>query len=328
MVLSFVLAGLISAPAALEWSAPEECPGVEEARSLVEAELQSVDPQRRENLRAQGTVRAEPPGYVVDVVIDGPDGHIERSVSIEDCSAAAEAFALVVAIAVDPTHEEEPEEEDDTADVPPPPPEAVEPEAQPQAQVIEPPPPEVRVVEPRPPPAPKRNFVPRGAIAVGGGVGVGLLPAVGGRVGGEAALVWTRARLGLGVEHWIRRQTDLATPAGSSVRLSIISVRLRGGPILRVRKVEFPLLAAAGVGAVVGSGVGVPSGQTRAVLWADVGASAGVQWFFRPWVGVGAQADLVVALVRHEFVFGDSLVVARNDLVGGVFRAGFEFRFP
>jgi hypothetical protein len=165
-------------------------------------------------------------------------------------------------------------------------------------------------------------------VRVTGGLGLGVLPRLGAQVGGEVAAVWRRARVGVQVEHWVRRSARLDDPSSAGADLSLTSARVVGGGILSWRRLELPLVAFVGLGAVRARGVGVSQAVVRSVLWAEAGASAGAQWFVRPWLGLGAHAELVVPLVRHTFVVNEMREITHTGRVGGVFRAGVELRFP
>jgi hypothetical protein len=134
--------------------------------------------------------------------------------------------------------------------------------------------------------------------------------------------------VGVQVEHWIRRAARLDDPSSAGGDLSLTTARVVGGVIVPWRRLELPFVAFTGLGAVRARGVGVVAAAVRSVLWAEAGASAGLQWFPRPWLGLGGQTELVVPLVRHTFVVSQTRVVTRTGPVGGVFRAGIELRFP
>jgi len=327
-VPSLLLASVLAVP--VKWTAPAECPGGDTAQALVDAELASVPDEQHEGLHVAGEVRPAASGYRLEVLLRRPDSTIARVVLLDDCSTAAEALALVVAIAIDPTRSAEgelelaPEPEPEPAPEPEPEPEPTpEPEPEPELDPVLP----TEPIEPATPSPPERRL-PRAAIRISGGLGVGVLPRLGGQVGGELAAVWRRARVGVQVEHWIRRSARLADPSTAGGDLSLTTARLVGGAIIPWRRLEVPLVAFVGLGAVRARGVGVMAAAVRSVLWAEAGASAGLQWFVRPWVGLGAHAELVVPLVRHTFVVSDTQVVTQTGAVGGVFRAGIELRFP
>jgi hypothetical protein len=329
MPWSLLLASLLAVP--LEWTAPPECPDGDAARRLVEAELASLPAELLAELSVEGTVLPSTSGYRLEVLLRRPDATIARVVGLDDCSTAAEALALVVAIAIDPSRSGDGESEDPPSPEPEPLP-FVEPEPEPAPEpeplpLVEPPLAEPEPPEPAPLPA-RRRTVPRVAIRASGGLGVGVLPRLGAQVGGEVAAVWRRARVGVQVEHWVRRSSRLDDPSTAGADLSLTSARVVGGPIFAWRRLEVPLVAFGGLGAVRARGVGVSAAVVRSVLWAELGAAAGVQWFVRPWLGFGAQAELVVPLVRHGFYVSETRLVTRTGPVAGVFRAGIELRFP
>ncbi|MEM9458670.1 MAG: hypothetical protein AAGF11_31125 [Myxococcota bacterium] len=348
-----LITGTPAAP--VQWTAPPQCPDQAQAQALVDAELAEITALDRETLEIQGTVRPDPPGFVLEVVLHSAEGNIERSVRLEDCDVAAEALALVVAIAVDPRRapdrDASPIEPTDASPTDAAPTDAAPTEPAPAetnpadasapsgaASTKPEPEPERRSsfetsTEPegaapgRDRPEAIRSRVPRAAVSIGGGVGLGVLPTTGGQVEGAAAAVWRRARLGVQLDYWVRRRARLpGTRIGGN--LSIISARLVGGAIVPWRRLEFPFLGFVGVGTLIAQGAGLDESSTSAVLWAETGARAGIQWFVRPWLGLGAHAEFLVALVRHTFVLSNTEVVTRTGPVGGGVRAGLEFRFP
>jgi hypothetical protein len=328
MLPSVLLASVLAVP--IQWTAPAECPGAEQAQRLVDVELASLPEDEREGLSVEGTVLHGESGYQLEVVLRGPQATIARVVALDDCAAAAEALALVVAIAIDPSRAGEIDEEDPDPELTVPPATEPEPELEPEPEPeLEPEP----ALEPEPTPdvpapPPERRRLPRAAVRASGGLGVGVLPRLGAQVGGEVAAVWRRARVGVQVEHWVRRSSRLENPSTAGADLSLTSARLVGGAILAWRRFELPLVAFGGLGAVRARGIGVSSPAVRSVLWAELGAATGVQWFVRPWLGLGAHAELVVPLVRHTFVFNETRVITHTGPVAGVFRAGVELRFP
>ncbi len=328
MVSLVLLTRLLAVP--LEWTAPAECPAIEQAQRLVDAELERIPESEREGLSVAGVVLRDAAGFRLEVVLRRPEAAIARVVVLEDCSAAAEALALVVAIAIDPSRVPGVDEPVAKAEPAVPPAATVEPSADPGRPVLAEPPPLPSEEPSRPPgdPVAPRNRVPRVALRGTGGVGVGVLPRVGAQVGGEVAAVWRRARVGVQVEHWVRRRARLDDPATAGGDFSITSARLVGGVIFAWRRLELPLVGFGGLGAVRASGVGVAQPAVRSLLWAEAGAAAGLQWFVRPWLGLGAHAELVVPLVRHTFVLSDTRIVTRTGSAAGVFRAGLELRFP
>ncbi len=317
----------------VQWTAPAECPGQARAKALVQEELSATDPDQLEATGVRGTVSAVEAGYRLDVSIDLGDRSIERSVALDDCSGAAEALALVVAIAVEP-----PDELGPTMPEPPVPPVA---QPEPANEVARPPMPElappVAAVDPTtivdsPSAADptvaadgrRSRWRPRVAIGVSSGVGLGVL-GTGGQVGGGVAAVWRRARLGVGVEHWIRRRERLDGSPEVGADVSITEGRLEGGPVLGGPRFELSPTVFGGAGVVQARGR-APGGRTARVQWATAGVTVRGLWFPRRWIGVGAQAQLIVPLVRHTFVLTPSTVVVETGSIAGAIRANVEFR--
>ncbi len=335
MLSTVVSLGLMASP--VRWTAPAECPDIATAEALVDAELVALPEDDRAQLRISGVVQPRSPGYSLEVTLDGVGDPIVRTVALDDCNAAPEALALVVAIALDPQRADT--DEPPTEPVPPAPvdeaageePPAVVPtQPEPDEGEVEPPPPRI---EPPPAPTPEpptraEALRPRIAIHAAGGIGLGMLPGVGGRVRGGVASVWRRARIGLSVDHQFRRRFPAVDRDDIGAELSVTTARLIGGGIVGFRRLEVPLLGVLGVGAVRGSGFGALDAQVRSVPWIDAGAHVGLQWFVLPWLGLGTHAELLVPLVRHTFVVDDTVLVTTTGSVAGAVCAGVELRFP
>lgn len=92
---------------ALEWSAPGECPSGDHVEREVERLLGDATPPREPYLRASARVRLEASGlWNVDLRTEGPLGAGQRTLSAESCVALADATALILALAVNPTRVE------------------------------------------------------------------------------------------------------------------------------------------------------------------------------------------------------------------------------
>jgi len=103
MVLTLA-AVLLLAPAAglrLEWQAPAACPDGEAVRARV-VDLVGADAASRAGLTAQAAVRSQAGGWAMTLVLVREGGQDRRTLADRDCSALAEAAALVIAVAIDP----------------------------------------------------------------------------------------------------------------------------------------------------------------------------------------------------------------------------------
>ena len=302
---AFVLAIAVEA-GELRWSAPPGCPSEAEVAALLEQEG-GADA----DVETSAVVRENDDGtWSVAIEIRRGEDVLERTIALDSCAAAAEAVALVYALALEQREDAVPEVE----------PEPVVPEV--AARDEPPPPPRVEIDE-TPPPPPRSRPRPRFAFHFGGGGGVGTLPRGGGHVLAGFAIVWRWARLGVRVDHAIVRSVDEqdATANVSSTTGGIdLAIPIPVGPIELLPAIDVR------AGAVRARGDGAAGGAVRWVPWVLAGAGLSLAWM-PSWWGLRVGAELEVPFLRHTFTF-DTLVVARTQRVGGLFWAGPEFRFP
>lgn len=302
---AFVLAIAVEA-GELRWSAPPGCPSEAEVAALLEQEG-GADA----DVETSAVVRENDDGtWSVAIEIRRGEDVLERTIALDSCAAAAEAVALVYALALEQREDAVPEVE----------PEPVVPEV--AARDEPPPPPRVEIDE-TPPPPPRSRPRPRFAFHFGGGGGVGTLPRGGGHVLAGFAIVWRWARLGVRVDHAIVRSVDEqdATANVSSTTGGIdLAIPIPVGPIELLPAIDVR------AGAVRARGDGAAGGAVEWVPWVLAGAGLSLAWM-PSWWGLRVGAELEVPFLRHTFTF-DTLVVARTQRVGGLFWAGPEFRFP
>ena len=118
---------------------------------------------------------------------------------------------------------------------------------------------------------------------------------------GAAAITWRRLRVELGAAHWFAREARLSDRpnTGGDIRLTTGNARIC--PLAVLRPIEVPLCAGVEVGSMHGSGVGIDVPTSTRLLWVALTASAGVIWMPSPWVGLWADAALVVPVSRPIF---------------------------
>jgi hypothetical protein len=95
---------LLLAPAAglrLEWQAPAACPDGAAVRARV-VDLVGADAADQAMLTARVAVRSQAAGWAMTLVLVREGGEDRRTLADRDCSALAEAAALVIAVAIDP----------------------------------------------------------------------------------------------------------------------------------------------------------------------------------------------------------------------------------
>jgi hypothetical protein len=193
------------APLDLEWTAPPECPGVEVVRAHLDDYLgEDARPTRH---RARGRITAESDGWRLELEIDGE----HREMRSRRCETLAEAAAVVLSLAMDPTD----------ADEPAPPPPVAAPRSAPPAALA--------------PIAVRRPSRLRAAIRVDTGVLYGIGP-VSSDVALAIAMLWPHARFEL---------RGLYGPATNARRSGTVQTQGYGGPrgcwVPRVSRFELPL---------------------------------------------------------------------------------------
>jgi hypothetical protein len=273
----------------LRWTGPETCPEAEFSAAL--ARHVGARASAGAALPVQADVRREDGRWHLDLRVLS-DGSESRRLTADSCEVVVDAAAFIVAQALV------------GASVPPPPEPApaIEPAPGPLASA----PLEatetvfedavaVSVATPRPRPQASLHAALRlrGGLS---GVGLpGLQPAFG-VVAGLVAARWRVELTGIG-------RLPARTAAGpGTARLAMWAVGARGCAVLRARRVEFPLCAGAEVGQVIGRSEGLLQNGGAAVVWGAVTASPGLAWAPRPWLALVLEAELAVALVRHDWV--------------------------
>lgn len=304
----------MSAPAGvpfeLEWRAPSECPDGDDARGRVERFLgRSVGREGDPEVHARVEIEAKDGLFVASLRTAGG----ERVLTAERCEVAADAAAYVVAAMIDP------DVDPPTIEDPPP-----EPTPPPTTKPVTPPP-----TQPKPTPPPKRaSDRVRGAVRIGAGVGVGPLPSVAPGLVGAAAIMWRRLRVELGAAHWFAREARLPDrpETGGDIRLTTGNARIC--PLAVLRPIEVPVCAGVEVGSMHGRGVGIDVPASSRLLWVALTAGAGVIWMPSPWVGLWADAALVVPVSRPIFEADNVGRIHQPAPAAFAGTLGLEARFP
>ncbi len=344
LALAYVIApapalahGALEAPSLeVEWNGPPECPpdAFTVALDHLLAGSAVTDP-----MRVTATVAPTADGWSIHTDLDaGPGRSGRRTFEAQSCRTAAQAAALALAIAVDPsvlervvTPAEGPAAEPDVRV-----PEIPEPELEP---VIEPTtdtnasPAIGPIVAAEPVVAADRDGAEpssqwRGLLGVAGLVDGGALPGVGGGLAGVVGLMHRRFRGELsGTYRFATRRTAALDPRVGG-ELWQWSVGVRGCGVPRVGTVELPICAGFEGGQTLGRGVGLRVPATTAQPWLAVLAEAGVAWPVRSWLALTARASLALPLLRQDFVIAGLGPVHRVGPVQGRGLFGVELRLP
>lgn len=320
--------GGVGAAIELEWTAPAECPSADEVRANVAQLLGGASAS--EPVRAQVTVSREPAGFAAELVLVIGEQRSERRLVAAQCSALADAAAVVIAVTVDPVHAVGAEMREEAAPLPEPPsePSLATADASPASAVAEPEPIAVPVVGVAPMPPPRRVVRRPGVyLRVFGGVDYGDAPKATGALGGAIGLFGHGWRAELDASGAFPRTTELTRAPGVRARLGRWSLAARGCGVPGRGRIEVPLCGAIEAGAISGEGRGETVDPQRRVLRPWIAAVLGPALAVRvvPRLAVLIGADVVVPLWRARFVIGDD-TVHRPTRVGVRGLAGVELR--
>lgn len=350
----------------LRWDAPARCPSEVVLRKQVNHILKgSLDLPRPRPLSVIGVVRDEKETLSLRVFTVSEGVMRERLLRHNrDCELLTRAAAVVIAITIDPASFGRLSQEaltllDEAPALAAP--EVPKAAVEPPTTAASKPPSEVAVVEPvsvaprepaiestaalRPapaapaapavfrrsptPPEPTTKWLPRGAVRMLGGVGIGELPGVGGGASGAVALVFQYLRVELVASFWPARRLRIngtAMDTGGEFLLWSLGPRICG--VLHPHhRLEVPLCAGVEAGRVHVAGVGLEGSRRRQVTWI---------------AGVVAPSLVVVPLRRMALWLAPELLVPsratysiegigpvyRTQPVAGRVMAGIELRFP
>jgi hypothetical protein len=317
-------------PVAVEWTAPEECPGVDYVESQIDALLAGAAASPAPALRAQATVRRERDGgWRVDLTtaIGADVGH--RALTAESCRAVADATALILALAVDPervasnrsTVAPASASAPPSAEVPPAPSASASrtlPRARPSVVVRRP-----RVV---PPPSPPPTF----ALEVGGALEMGTLPSVTPEMLLTVAVVPALARdFRFEATGAISAFSSVESPPTMSGKFELRVAGVGACFLPIAGAVELGLCAGAEVDSLAGSGLAETRPRNATATWVALRPHATLAYPFVPGWALRLDGGAGIALARPEFDSTgiDSGFIHRTAEVSGRVSFGVELRF-
>jgi len=288
--------GLVSAqserlPLELAWQAPEGCPD----RSFVRRRIEQLlhDPVTTPNsVVASATIERSPDlrfHLELSVRTDGVEEN--RRIDADSCSALAEASAVVIALAIDPSEDAEPPHAgrppEQRVPEPPPPPSAPSP----------PPTPRVEPLPPRAPPAARTT--PRVAIGVGGSVESGVLPEPSMGFVGSASLRLDRIRAGVLATMSLVQRPRFDRTAGASFEM--ISAGAFGSYMLPLGALAVGPSANVEITHVRVRGFGIRGPRTSSVLWPTPVLGARLEVSPARWISIVGRADLLIPIGAPAF---------------------------
>ncbi|MCA9711352.1 MAG: hypothetical protein KDK70_36270 [Myxococcales bacterium] len=324
-----LLAVLASSPPA-EWTSPPGCPGLDAV--LAEARRQGAELDD-EPVDLRGSIEPIDGGYALHLTIDTASGTTRRTVRTDSCEPLARAAGLMLAVALDPLRVPAPPSPADPEAEPPPVEVAPSPEPplgpQPRAEPgpgVEP----GSSTEPSPDAADAARPAPAvdGVVIASGTLGRGITPAIDGRVQLGLGLDAPRVRAELLGFHAFAQTARFAQQPEIGARVLGWGGSVRAGPRFTWGWLELACPVGVELAVVVGQGFGTDQTWQRADLrWGPL-VAPGVRARLGPWVALGVDVELDVALRRPAFALEPLGDVHRTPRLGARGGARLELRFP
>ncbi len=320
-------------PLELAWNAPEGCPGASFVSGRVEHILRGsrVEPT---GVAARGTIEKTTDGrFRLSLVLRTGDVAETRELAARTCPALAQAAAVVIALFLDP-HQDDPGVDAE-------PPEQPAPSDEPDGTTSPAPPDPPR--PPRPPltraPRPSSTkassstapSVPpvRVAAGVGGALGSGVLPDVGGGIVLSTTIRAGRFRAGVTGTYWLRQSPTFRSQAGASFEM--LEAGAFGAYLFPVGPVAIGPSVSAEVHHVRVEGFGIREPWARSTWWPAAGIGARFEAHLTTWLSVFARADAVVPIAAPTFTLAttsDAVRVHEPGPVASRATVGAEIVFP
>jgi hypothetical protein len=260
--------------------------------------------------------------WIATVEIDTADTTTIRTLRGGPCSSLADAIALVVAVTVDPLGAStrvdartqvgpdpeidapvgtipQPDPEDTGPAAPDPTPEAASTETRDGGRVLRDG--SRSATRPR---TPARPPLSASVIAEGGGA-LGLLPRIGGRLGGTFALGIGSARIALTGLHAFSRRVAHPEDDGTGADVALSAARVSGGWSFRAGRFTFPLCAGIEAGAFTAAGFGLRDTTTARAAWVAVVPAAQPTLWATRWLGIGLHVEAPISILRPRFGIDD-----------------------
>ena len=299
----------------VDWVAPSGCPDGDAVERAVRSRADEAFGTAP--VRVRGRVRGRPGAWRLQLQVRTAGDVDERQIEDPDCTALADAAALIVAL----TMERTPGRAGDPVL------RALEPTTPTAAVWPELPPPSPATVADTPPPRRPERTVRAGA-RVSAGVELGALPGVGADLEVAALLERKRFVAELGARYEPPRKARYPDGSGAGGDLSLWAVGGLGCFAPAAGRVRFPLCLGAEGGAMHGRGVGIVQARRDTLPWGAGRARAGVSVAVQPWLRLVANAGLLVPWTRPRFSTDSRGVLHRAAPVAGRFNLGFAFVTP
>jgi len=286
----------------LSWSAPAECP----ARAALEAELSALlghglpslgEQELAISVSVQGDVGQ---GYAAKIAFNGSRGSEVRYLEHADCAQLVHAFALVIALTIDPERVRVVQGAGDPsaeAPLPPSPPPAPEPAALPLAAAPSQPMP---VPERNHEPPPARSSRPGPRMALHALAGTGPLPKLGAGLQATLGLRLGQARVDAVGRYWLPREVQPVELPSVTLELGLATIGARACWLPLSGVWQLAACAGADLGELRARGSGVEDAHSNGAGFSQV--AAGVHGAYtRGWLSPEFGFELSAALARPSF---------------------------
>jgi hypothetical protein len=300
-----------------DYVAPAGCPDRAAFLGELEQSLGRAVPSPSETeVRTRVELSTTPDGdYRLTLRTQAPDEAGTRELFESSCDVLVQAAVLLVALAIDPigvVYENERRETRLPAN-PTAPTTAAKQNAPGSAEVSR----------------PARPML-RGHFDAAALVGAGQTPRIAPGLEVAAGLGIRQASVEVLGRYWFATSARFRDRPDSGVDVSAWTVGVRPcyRPQLVGRRVEVPVCGLVEAGALVGVGVARAEERTGHVTWAAIGASLGLTYLPRPWIGLFVAAEGALALLRPTFEIGGLGTAFRPAPITARGALGLSLRFP
>ncbi len=339
---SFIALLLAAAPARaagldLEWTAPAACPGKARVVDAIERLLgRSLEGDASDPVRARAEIMRDGERWLLRLSTDRESAAGPRELSGDTCEELADATALIIAIAIDPTAATRAPGRTSAASLP----DATDPVVEPAAP--QEPPSKRHAHAPahddpavtREPDRAGAEDPPQPAAAVHGLVepyfvsDFGSLPSVSPGAGLAAGIAIGETRIEA-FGHFLaaQRATLPQGNAGGDLGLLAAGAMVCHSPLVRA-PASFGACLGIEAGVLSGEGVGVTDPASGSAAWLAPEAAITARYAIGAWLRIGLVAAAVVPVLRERFILTDIGEIYRPPPLAARASLGLEASFP